>query len=329
MFFLSTTCVAAFVGLTGFAGAPCTAEASDLSDGRAPAHSQSYSAEADGEQVAAEHYMASLRDLFGSQIVPAVRHGILSISASRPPNLTIAMTDDPSPYRIVAAADANGSLTVKLSLGYAVLHDAALDAVVVAEVLGRPNDLQRYLIFQLRMAQINDGLRAKRRPIKKVPTFAQFARIAPETARAIYAEKQSQRKRSQAQVRSLGWVVSYLLTEADPKLAGSLPLPPSRHAEAAGRLAAASGWFPIPPFATALHMAAIDSPRHVPQTLATLLCRAAILMEGGIAGLHTERKWQQRWEQNADLQRGVTEIETQIAAMRRDGGCPKSAMPST
>lgn len=323
---LPTKCVAAFFGVAGFSATP---DAFDLSDTRVPAHSQFSSAEADREQAAVEQYMASLRELFGSQIVPAVRYGILSISASRPPNLTIAMTDDPSPFRIGAAADVDGAVTVTFSLGYTMLHDAALDAVVVAEVLRRPNDLQRYLIFQIRMAQINDGLRAKRRPIQKMPTFAQFAHIAPETARAIYAEKQTQRKRSQAQVRSLGWVVSYLLTEADPKLAGSLPLPPSRHAEGAGRLAAASGWFPIPPFATALHVAAIDSPRHVPETLATLLCRAAVLMDGGIAGLHTERKWQQRWEQNTELQRGVTEIETQIAAMRRDGGCPKSAMPST
>ena len=90
--------------------------------------------------------------------------------------------------------------------------------------------------------------------------------------------------------------VALLLARSDVKLAG-LPsgTPPST---AAARLAAAAGFFPVPPFATAFHLAALVSPSRARRDERALVCLAADAMAAGIsaatpnahAGARSERR---------------------------------------
>lgn len=273
------------------------------------------------EQAAAARYIASLRTLIATQIVPSLERGILSTANSRPSHLTVNVTDDPSPFAIGARLDSSGSPIVRLSLGYTTMHDAALDAAALAAVLHRPRELRRYLIYQLRLARENERRSGRGEVRRHAMTFAEFIKLDPKAAQTIFAQPQWKRSRERVQARSLGWTIADRLVRADPELAGMPRSPTTNHGDAAARLMAASGMFPVPPFPTALGLAEIDRPAASTGNERTMLCDAAGLMESGIRTLQLNDLWRARLAQDTQLQREVSAIRKQIADMKRDGHC--------
>lgn len=278
------------------------------------------------EQAAIEQYVAKLKALFETRIVPDLRRGIVKIAASRPPGLTISVTEDPSPYKIGARVDPDGRLSVQLTLSYTTMHDAALDAAALSSVLHRPRDLGPYLIYQLRIVHENYGHRARGEGTRHAMTFAEFIGLDPNVTRTIYAQPEWRASRDEAEAQSLGWTVAYLLARVDPKLSGALPIPSSRAGTAAARLAAASDWFPVPPFATALELADVTRSPSGDGESRTLLCPAALMMESGLAALHGDAVWRARLKTDSALQKQATHIQEQIAEMRHDGGCASAGV---
>lgn len=228
------------------------------------------------------------------------------------------MIADASAYSIDSHVAPDGSLTVRLSIGYVTLHDAALDAVALSAALNRPQDLDRYLQYQLRLARENHRRRMQRASAQHAMTFPEFIRLDARVAQQIYAQRAWRRSRDHVQVDSLGWTVAHLLVRADPKLAGTAPLPVGA---GEARLAAAAGWFPVPPFATALGMAAIERPPAVPLDERAAICSAADLMEAGISILNTRPEGRDGNEHNR-----IADIRAQIARMRRHGRCVSGAV---
>lgn len=275
---------------------------------------------AEGE--AAAQYVTNLRRLLETRVLPDLKRGILEISASRPPALTLDMTDDPSPYNIGSKVAPDGSLTVRLSIGYVTLHDAALDAVALSAVLNKPRDLNRYLFYQLRLAHENHWRRAQGTSAGRASTFAEFIALEPEDTQRILARHAWRLSRDRVQVDSLGWTVAHLLVQADPRLAGTAPLPSGG---GAARLAAAAGWFPVPPFSTALGLAAIERSPLVPLDERAALCRAADLMDAGISTLYA-RPSGRTDGRDANERSRAANIRAQIARMRRDGRCASGAI---
>lgn len=268
------------------------------------------------EEDAAEAYLARLRQTLEMHIVPRLKHGIVDIATSRPSALTVGVTNGASPYSVGSNSEHDGSLTVQLSIGYTTMHDAALDAVALSTVLGRPRDLHRYLLYQLQLAHENRVRRGRGVRAQRAMNFAEFIGLDPKITQRILAQPDWRKSRERVQAESLGWVLSYLLVRADPKLAG-LSSGTARDGEGPARLAAASGWFPVPPVATALGIAAIERPHATSFDERSVLCRAGRLMEAGVAIL--ERDAQPT--QDPALRRRLAEIRAQIANMQRDGGC--------
>lgn len=273
------------------------------------------------EQAAASRYVAQLRTLLATWIVPGLQRGILLVAASRPPALTVEITDDPSPYNIGAEVNADGAFTVRLSLGYMTMHDAALDAVALSAVLGETRSFRRYLNYQLQVARENYWHRTVGATPRHAMTFAEFVGLDRHLAEAIYARRDWRESRDRVEVESLGWVIAYLLVRADARLGGAPPLPIAQTGTAAARLAAASGWFPVPPFATAIHLAEITRGPADALDERAVTCRAMLLMENGVAGLHADANWRERFGRDAVLQRRVAEIRSQIATLLHDGDC--------
>lgn len=266
------------------------------------------------EEEAAEAYLARLRQTLEMHIVPRLKHGIVDIATSRPSTLTVRVTNSASPYSVGANIEHDGSLIVQLSIGYATMHDAALDAVELAAVLGRPRDLHRYLLYQLQLAHENHMRRGRGLRAQRAMSFAAFIGLDPKITQRIFAQPDWRKSREHVQAESLGWVLSYLLVRADPTLAGLSP-GTARDGEGAARLAATSGWFPVPPVATALGIAAIERPRAASFDERVVLCRAGRLMEAGVAILERDA------QPTAALRGQLAEIRARIANMQRDGGC--------
>ena len=273
------------------------------------------------EQEAAERYVAQIKMLLATRIVPGLQRGILRVATSRPPALTVEITDDPSPYNIGAKVDANGALIVRLSLGYVTMHDAALDAVALSSVLREPINFRRYLNYQLKVARENYWHRAVGATPRHAMTFAEFVGLDQLAIQAIYARRDLRESRNLVESESLSWAIAYLLVRADSRLGGASPLPIDQTGMAAARIVAASGGFPVPPFATAMHLAEITRGPAGALDERAVLCRAALLMENGVVGLHTDTDWRERLGRDAFLQDRVAEIRAQIAAIRHDGGC--------
>jgi hypothetical protein len=270
----------------------------------------------------ARQYVENFRTLLDRRIVPALRHGILKTATSRPPSLVIEVMDDPSPYDIGAKRAADGALTVRLSVGYLTLHDAALDAVTMAGALNRPRDLQRYLIYQLAWAHASYRNGTPVEAISVPLPFDRFIGLDKQASDALFGRRELRDARVHIEIESLGWTIAYLLVQADPQLVGRSETTIDMGGTGAARLAASSGLFPVPPFATALDVAAIDQSAEGDWNPRVALCRAASLIEGGVEVLRADSVWRARSLQHRDLQRQVLEINTQIEAMRRDGGCP-------
>lgn len=267
---------------------------------------------------AAAQYVANLRRLLETRVLPDLQRGILETASSRPPALTLDMTDDPSPYNVESNVTPDGSLSVRLSLGYVTLHDAALDAVALSAVLNNPRDLNRYLLYQLRLAHENHRRRAQGAGAHRAKTFADFIGLEPQITQRIFAQREWRLSRDRVQVDSLGWTVAHLLVRADPKLAGSAPLP---RGAGAARLAAASGWFPVPPVATALEMAVIARSPAALFDARAALCDAAGLMDAGISAIRSSSSGR-----DAGAQSRIAEIRAQTDRMRRDGQCASGAV---
>ena len=87
------------------------------------------SADAADERAAFDSYIANYQTIIATRIVPGLKRGILETATSRPRTLAVVVTDDPSPFNISTQVGPDDSLTVRLSLGYLTIHDAALDAV--------------------------------------------------------------------------------------------------------------------------------------------------------------------------------------------------------
>jgi hypothetical protein len=305
----------ALAGLLGAVpGSMAAANANDPNDVVA-------TAEVPEEQAAAERYVVQLRTLLETSIVPGLRRGILLVAATRPPKLTVEVSDDPSPYNVGAEFNVDGTFTVRLSLGYMTMHDAALDAVALSAVLRNPGSLRRYLIYQLQVARENYWHRAVGATPRHAMTFAEYIGLDRLAVQAIYSRGDWRESRNRVEAESLGWAIAYLLVRADSRLGGALPLASDQPGTATARLAAASGWFPVPPFATALHLAEVTRGPAEALDERALLCRATLLMENGIAGLNADANWRERLERDAVLQGRVTEIRTQIAAVRHDSEC--------
>ncbi len=273
------------------------------------------------EQAAALRYATNLRTLIATQIVPSLEHGILSIANSRPPHLTVNVTDDRSPYAVGAHLDSSGSPIVSLSIGYTMMHDAALDAAALAAVLHRPRELRHYLIYQLRLARENERREVCGEARQHAMTFAEFIKLDPKSAQAIFTEPQWKHSRERVQASSLGWAIADWLARADPELAGMPRSSITHHGDAAARLMAASGMFPVPPFATALGLAEIERSAAITGNERATLCGAAGLMESGTRALQEDALWRTRLSQDTHLQSEVSAIRKQISDMRRDGHC--------
>jgi hypothetical protein len=265
--------------------------------------------------------------LLARQIVPALRRGILKAATSRPPSLVIEVMDDPSPYDIGAKRAADGALTVRLSVGYLTLHDAALDAVTMAGALNRPRDLQRYLLYQLAWAHASYRSGVPAESVSLPLSFDRFIGLDKQALEALFGQRGLRDARVQIEIESLGWTIAYLLTQADPQLVGRSESGIDAGGRGAARLATSSGWFPVPPFATAFGVAALNQSAEDDWNLRASLCRAARLIEDGVDMMRVDSLWRARSMQNLELRRRVSEIEAQIDAMRRDGGC--RSVPAT
>ena len=289
--------------------------------GGAQAEPRDESTNSADEQAAFERYISAYKVLIETKIVPGLKRGILSTATSRPRTLNVEVTDDPSPYHFSARADPDGSLAVHLPLGYLTLHDAALDAVGIAAALNRPRELRQYLVYQLRLAEINRGRRAQHQPTLRAKKFAEFAGLDPVVVQGLFAQRDWAEKRHQVQIQSLGWVVAYLLVQADPRLAG-LPQPVTANRDAgAARLALASGWFPVTPFATAFGLSGIEAAKSTPQNAPALLCRAAQMMESGLAIANTNIQALTQIEREGSLEAELAGIREQIRRIRQESHC--------
>lgn len=301
----------------GFLGSLLTSTAMSIGQGELPTGGPNTTE----ERAAAARYISNLKRVVATQIVPDLQRGVLSTATPRPRTLTVELTDDPSPYNVAARLGFDGSLTVRLSLGYVMMHDAALDAAGVAAALNRSRDLRRYLAYQVRLANYNHARRARGEPTERAKTFAEFTGLDPEAVQALFAQRDWKRRRDRVQIESLGWAVAYFLIKADARLAGMPPSATTRRGEGAAQLAAASGWFPIPPFATAFGLSAIEGTAASPPNERALLCRTARLMEAGLEVTHANTQWRSRVKQEANLQSELAEIQEQIRRMHRDGRC--------
>ena len=273
------------------------------------------------EDDAATQYVANLKRMLVAEIVPRIERGILDTATSRPPGLTIEVTENPSPYDVVAKIDADGSLIARLSIGYLTMHDAALDAVTLSEALQRPRELRPYLMYQLQLAHDNQRRRARGARPQRAMTFVEFIGVDPEVAQTVIAQPMRMTSRTRVEVASLGWTVSHLLVRADPKLAGLSSPAAARDGTGAAILAQASGWFPVPPVATALGIAEIERSAAYAFDERALLCRAARLIEAGVERVRTKTQAAPEPERAISLRGRVAEIRAQIARMRRDGAC--------
>ena len=274
------------------------------------------------EEEASAQYVANLRRMLENRVLPDLTRGILEISASRPPALTIDVTSDASPYSIGSEVASDGSLIVRLSVGYMTLHDAALDAVALSSVLDNPQALNRYLMYQLGLAHEKHRRRAQGGTLRHAKTFAEFVRLKPQVAQRIVAERAWRLARDRIEVESMGWVVAHLLVRADPQVAGA-----ARHAPGVGaaHLVAASGWFPVLPVATALGIAAIERSSVAPFEEHAVLCDAASLMNAGLSatGTGTQARAKVR---DATAPSRLMDIRAQIVRMRRSGRCAADAV---
>ncbi len=285
------------------------------------------STDATEEQAAAESYIANLNALIATRIIPDIRRGVIAAAKTRPPGLTIEVTDEPSPYRIGARVDPNGALRVRLSIGYMTMHDAALDAVALSAALSLPEQLRSYLPYQLARARVNELRQVRGESRQRAMNFAQFAQIDPKLTRALLAQSAFRQQRDRVEVDSLGWVIAYLLVRVDPRLGGaSSPL--MHDGRAAARLAASSGWFPVPPIATALGLAEMSRSTSAQASERKTLCRAANLVEDGVRTLKTNEPWRSRVGHELTLRRQVTDIQSGIARMRHDGHCESGVTAS-
>lgn len=269
---------------------------------------------------AAAQYVSNVRRVLESRVLPALRAGIMSVATSKPPALAVDVTDDPSPYHIGARAGADGSLTVRLSIGYLTMHDAALDAVAMSTVMQRREDLRRYLMYQLHLAWRNELQRVRNEPAEGALAFAQFQGIDAKDAQAVYSRPEWHALRDGIETESLGWVVAQLLAQVDPAVSGPASQRAAHDGTGAARLANASGWFPVPPLATALGMAAIERSTAAPFDERALLCRAAQLMEAGTLSVRVNNS-RPPSDRDAKLRNRLDDIRKQIAGMRREGRC--------
>lgn len=281
------------------------------------------------EHVAAARYISNLKTVVATRIVPGLQRGIASTAASRPRTLTIEVTDDPSPFSVGARSNPDGSLSVRVSLGYMTMHDAALDAAGVAAALNRQQELRKYFTYQLRIALDNSARRARLEPTERAMTFAEFAGLDSTMIRALFAHPDWRRRRDRVEIDSLGWVVAYFLVKADPRLAGISQSAAVRDGAGAARLAMSSGWFPVPPYPTAFGVSAIEQPAGSPPNAGTLLCRVARLMEAGLVVAYSNAQWGSPLEQEASLESNLAEIREQIDRMRRDGHCATSPVTAS
>ncbi len=296
------------------------AGSTELASSAAQSSSASAAGQVPTESSAEERYIGNLRVLLERQVVPHLRQGIMRVATSRPPSLTVTVIADPSPYNIGAKVSPDGSLAVHLTTGYATLHDAALDAVAVSAVLRRPRDLRRYLIYQLQLAHRNEPRRASGSTPQRGMTFADFIGLERSDALAIFAQPKWRTLRDGIEAESLGWTLAQLLVRADPGLSGISAADGANPGAAGAHLAAASGWFPVPPFATALGFAEIDRSVARPFDGRALLCRAACFMEAGLLSIRVDTP-----ARAGDSQNRIAEIQSQILSMRRDGRCAATA----
>jgi hypothetical protein len=175
-------------------------------------------------------------------------------------------------------------------------------------------------VYQLNLARQNELRRMRNEPAERALTFAEFHGIDPQDTQAVYSRPEWHTLRDGVETESLGWVVAQLLAHVDPAVSGLASKRAARDGTGAARLAKASGWFPVPPLATALGIAAIERSAAAPFDERALLCRAARLMEAGTLSVPASSS-RPASDRDASLQSRIEEIRQQIASMRRDGRC--------
>lgn len=151
--------------------------------------------------------------------------------------------------------------------------------------------------------------------------FAQFADIDSNVARSLFAQATIRRRRDQVEVNSPGWVVAYLLVKLDVQLTRLSPSAVICDGRAAAILAAASGWFPVLPVATAAGLAEVEPSTPGRASKQSSLCRAASLMEAGVETLRASAPSRSRLQHGPVLQRQLAAIQSDVARMRHDGNC--------
>jgi hypothetical protein len=288
------------------------------------AHGSEQSTPVDSEVQAADaarDFVVNAQRVLELQLMPKMKEGIVRLTTTHPSSLGIFITEDPSPYHLAVTADKRGAINVQISLGYLAMHDAALDAVALSSALNRPQELRKYLRYQLAMARKNEVLTKQGSARLRVKTFAQFMNLKQSVIQAIYSQPQWQRDRQVVGADSLGWVLSYLLVRHDRRLSGdSVAIPASA---SAAKLAGAAGFFPAPPFSTAYQLEEVTNPGQQDPPDRQLLCRAADFLDAGVSLLKSEQAWQLRAADNEALRTRIQKLREDVARMQRDARCAK------
>lgn len=259
-------------------------------------------------------YGKQLEQFLSSEIVPKLSRAIVASAKTRPRSMQVQLVYDASPYRSKAVVR-DRQLLVTLTLGYVLAHDAALDGAGLSAMFNQPDVLERYLSYQISAARENERRRTSNGARERTATYAEFASLPPGVVRSTFSDTQWHAQRRAAQEASLGWVIAYLLVSADPSLAA----PHDDPAVGAARLAAAAGWFPVPPLATALGWAEYST--GAPQTgdAREVWCRAVTPMDQGVETARTTSSSQGTSEPQAERQ--IAFVELQIAKIKQRNRC--------
>lgn len=205
-------------------------------------------------------------------------------------------------------------------------HDAALDAAGLATRIHRAPLLLPYLQYQIVTARENMRRRSAGEKMRPTATFPLFSKANLAQAQGIANNNAWLRERAIAQRESLGWVSAYLLTSAVPEIAGhdkhgARLSPVQWHARSAARVAAASGWFWVPPLATAIGLVEFGPDRLRPRNSNELFCRAADLLASSIDAISQDPEWREQLAANDSLVARARAAAQSVTTIRSERRC--------
>lgn len=263
-------------------------------------------------------YGRRLEQFLSSNVLPKLSKAVVASAETRPRGLRIELAYDASPYRSTASVK-DGELLVTLSLGYMLVHDAALDGAGISAVLKQPEIFERYLGYLISASRDRERRRPSDDGARRLATYAEFASLPPAVVSATFSDPQWHAQRRAAQEASLGWVIAHLLVSADPSLVPGHEDPGT----AAARLTAAAGWFPVPPLATALGWAEYRGGALRSGEKPDLWCSAEALMNQGLRTARATSSW--RPDDAPTAESRLAAVESQIARIRQRHRCGSAA----